>query len=93
MENSSLKIYTIANLDCAHCASKIEKAISEIPEVEEVTLAFTTKKLRIKAVHSHKLFEKIQKLCDSIEPGTTIYEDNKNSPTVSHHEHEHEHHD
>ena len=62
IENSSLKIYTIANLDCAHCASKIEKAISEIPEVEEVTLAFTTKKLRIKAVHSHKLFEKIQKL-------------------------------
>ncbi len=103
MKKSSIKTYTVKNLDCAHCAAKIEKAISQMKEVEQVTLTFTTRKLQIKAVHTKDLFDKIAKKCDRIEPGVLICEEeNTHSKTVNdnhnhdccchenHHPHTHE---
>ena len=59
MNETTLKVYNIKNLDCAHCASKIEAAINEMEEVEEAVLVFTSKKFRIKAIHTEELFKKI----------------------------------
>lgn len=92
MENATLKIFNIKNIDCAHCASKIEAAVAELEEVEEAVLVFATRKFRIKAVHTDELFEKIQKICDDIEPGTLISEEASVVSKHNHHEH-HSHHE
>jgi len=99
MEKATLKIFNIQNLDCAHCASKIEKAIGELEEVEEAVIVFTSKKFRIKAYHSDVLFEKIVKKCNDIEPGVVLTEENNHieKDNDAHHEthccgcHGHEH--
>ena len=40
-----IKTYIIDGLDCASCATKIEKAINKIVGVNNATLSFTTTKL------------------------------------------------
>ena len=100
MNETTLKVYNIKNLDCAHCASKIEAAINEMEEVEEAVLVFTSKKFRIKAIHTEELFKKIIKKCDDIEPGVELIEEGgrtshrsrRNHSHEEEHEHEHHHH-
>ena len=75
MHKLTVKTYLIKNLDCAHCASKIEKSIAEMPEVNEAVLTFTTKKLKVTAVHDVSLFEKIKKKCADIEPEAELTEE------------------
>ncbi len=95
MNEITLKVYNIKNLDCAHCASKIEAAINEMEEVEEAVLVFTSKKFRIKAIHTEELFKKIIKKCDDIEPGVELIEEggrtSHRSRRIHAHEEEHEH--
>ncbi len=43
------KIFEVEGLDCAHCAAKIEKAISELDGVDEVTVSFLTQKITLDA--------------------------------------------
>ena len=43
------KVYIIDNLDCAHCAARVEEKINAMPEVETATITFATKQLRITA--------------------------------------------
>ena len=40
------KIYTIANVDCANCAAKIEQKFNDHPQVEEAVITFATRQLR-----------------------------------------------
>ncbi len=87
MNETTLKVYSIKNLDCAHCASKIEAAVNELEEVEEAVLVFTAKKFRIKAAHTPDLFEKIAKLCDKIEPGVLLSEESSRASEHRHEEH------
>jgi len=97
MNEITLKVYNIKNLDCAHCASKIEAAINEMEEVEEAILVFTSKKFRIKARHTEELFNKISSKCDAIEPGVELIEEGSGTShrTRRNHSHveEHHHHD
>ncbi|MBR3025005.1 MAG: cation transporter, partial [Oscillospiraceae bacterium] len=99
MNEITLKVYNIKNLDCAHCASKIEAAINEMEEVEEAILVFTSKKFRIKARHTEELFNKISSKCDAIEPGVELIEEGSgtshrtrrnHSHVEEHHHHEHD---
>lgn len=75
MDDTTVKTYRLKNLDCAHCASKIEKAINEMEEVEEAVLVFTSKKFHIKAHHNDLLSEKILKKCTDIEPDVELVEE------------------
>ncbi len=59
-------------LDCAHCASKIEKAISETDGFENVSLVFATKSLYFSHPQNDNLIEKVQKIADRIEDGVTV---------------------
>lgn len=99
MDDITMKVYSIKNLDCAHCASKIEAAINEMEEVEEAVLVFTAKKFKIKARHSDSLFDRIMKKCDDIEPGVMLVEETgkKSSSEAEHHHndsvHDEHHHD
>ena len=63
----STKIYMLENLGCAHCAAKMEEKIGEINGIEQVSLTFATKQLRITAEEPDKYLEEIRKICTSIE--------------------------
>jgi Cd2+/Zn2+-exporting ATPase len=43
------KIYTIENLDCAHCAARAEEKIRQVPGVQEVSVVFTAMQLHLTA--------------------------------------------
>lgn len=90
------KVYLIDNIDCANCAAKIERKINQLPQVQEATLTFSTKQLRITADDPDSLIPEIQKLAASIEPGVIITERNRRrrpQNTNEHHEKEHPHHE
>ena len=65
--------YVLENLNCAHCASKIEEKIAETDGYENVSFNFATKHLNFYSDRKNTLSE-IQKICDSIEDGVTVVE-------------------
>ena len=68
--------YTLENLNCAHCASKIESKIAETQGFENVSFNFATKILSFSTENSESLSQ-IQQICDSIEEGVTVVDSNK----------------
>ena len=40
------RIYVLENLNCAHCAGKIERAVAETEGYDDVSFTFATKQLR-----------------------------------------------
>ena len=66
------RVYLIENLDCAHCAAKIEEKIAALPEVKEVTLTFATKQLRVTADDPDALLPRMLEIAKSVEPEATI---------------------
>ena len=73
--------YILENLNCAHCAGKIEQAIAETDGYENVSFNFATKQLRFASKKDDTL-EEIQAICDSIEDGVTVKDEA---------EHDHDH--
>ena len=63
----STKIYMLENLGCAHCAAKMEEKIGAIGGVDEASITFATKQLRVTAENPDIYLEEIQKICSSIE--------------------------
>lgn len=68
--------YTLENLNCAHCASKIESKIAETQGFENVSFNFATKILSFSTENSESLSQ-IQQICDSIEDGVTVVDNSK----------------
>ena len=68
------KTFELEELDCAHCAAKMETAISKIDGVISANISFMTQKLTIEA--DDKDFDKIlkaaQKAIKKIEPDCHI---------------------
>ena len=82
------KVYIIDHVDCANCAAKIEAKFNALPEVEEATITFATKQLRITAENPDALLEKLTEIARTVETGATI------TPRDVHHRgHHHAHHD
>lgn len=74
--------FILNNLNCAHCAGKIEDKIKTLPNIENVSFNFTTKKLILNSnIKSANLIELLQKTCDSIEDGVVV-EQEKNNPNT-----------
>ena len=63
--------YILENLNCANCASKIEKKIINTDGYKNVSFNFATKTLIFTSDKKNPLAE-IQKICDSIENGVTV---------------------
>ena len=63
----STKIYMMENLGCAHCAARMEERIGELPGIEQVSITFATKQLRVTAEEPEKYLEEIRKICTSVE--------------------------
>lgn len=75
------KIYILENLGCAHCASKMEEKIAALPGIEEATITYATKQLRITAENPEKYLHQIKEICTSIESEVRVHE--KNDRAVS----------
>ena len=87
------KTYIIENLDCANCAAKIEAKINRLPQVEEATITFATRQLRLTAEDPDALIPKLQAIAREIEPDVQIKErDEGHSHHQEHHHHEEHHH-
>lgn len=88
------KVYIMENLDCANCAVKIEAKFNALPEVEEATITFATRQLRLTAEDPDALIEKLTILARTVEGEVEIH----SREALHHHHHEgcscgHEHHD
>lgn len=70
------KVYLLEDLDCAHCAEKIEKEVAKIEGVIESKVIFLTQKLTVEVEDSKagKLLEAIQKVVKKYEPDVTVIE-------------------
>ncbi len=68
--------YTLENLNCAHCASKIENKIANTQGFENVSFNFATKNLSFSSENSDSVL-KIQQICDSIEDGVIVVDRSK----------------
>lgn len=75
------------NLNCAHCASRIESKIADTDGFEQVSFNFATKKL-VFVSEKESPIDEIQAICDSIEDGVEVRLFEEKAPA---HEHHHEH--
>ncbi len=66
------KVYKMKNLDCAHCAAKMEEKINALDEVESASIVFASKKLYLTAENPESLIGKINAACDSVDAGAGI---------------------
>ena len=88
------KVYILENLDCANCAAKIERKLSKLPELSDVSVTFATKQLRFAAEDPEAVLPKIRETIQSMEPDVEVVERTRGRRKVAEtHNHEHHHHD
>ncbi len=69
------KTYKLENLECAHCAAKMETAIGKMPDVASCSISFMTQKMTIETEEdklnsvlddAQKAIRKIERNCKII---------------------------
>ena len=85
-------IYQIENLDCAHCAAKMEEKLRALPGVEAASITFATRQLRLRAEAPEALLPRIQKAVSSIEHDARVVaaDGHHHEGHGHHHHHDHE---
>ena len=68
------KTYKLTDLDCAHCAAKMEAAIQKIDGVTEASVSFLTQKLTVEAEDSRfeDIMKQVVKACKKVDPDCVI---------------------
>ncbi len=68
------KTFKMEELDCAHCASKMEEEISKLDGVTSVNINFLAQKLVIEAedCRFEEILNKAKEICKKIEPDCII---------------------
>lgn len=68
------KTYKLTDLDCAHCAAKMEAAIQKIDGVTEASVSFLTQKLTVEAEDGRfeEIMKQVVKACKKVEPDCVI---------------------
>ena len=74
--------FTLENLNCAHCAGKIEMKLAETDGYENVNFNFANKKLVFESAEEVTA-QDIQAVCDSIEDGVEVIDNNVKENTVT----------
>ena len=66
--------FKLENLDCANCAAKMERAIAQLPGVENVKVNFLTQKLTLEAEEARydEILRQAAQACRRVEPACTI---------------------
>ena len=67
-------VYRLEELDCAHCAAKMEKGIGKLDGVESVNISFLAQKMTIEADEEkiEEIIKKAAEICKKIEPDCRI---------------------
>ena len=70
------KTYILEDLDCAHCAAKIEEAVAKLEGVTKSSVELLTQKLvvEIADAKAEKLTKEVKKIVKKIEPDVTVTE-------------------
>ena len=87
------KVYILENLDCANCAAKIERKLSKLPELNDVSVTFATKQLRFEAEDPEAVLPKIRETIQSMEPDVEVVERTRGKCKTADHHHEHHAHE
>ncbi|MBE5963400.1 MAG: heavy-metal-associated domain-containing protein [Lachnospiraceae bacterium] len=68
------KVFRLEDLDCAHCAKKMEEGIKKIDGVTYASINFFAQKLTIEATDEvfNKVVDEAVKVCKKIEPDCQI---------------------
>ena len=69
------KTYRLEDLDCAHCAAKMEKAIAKLSGVEAVSISFLSQKLTLtfaEGADIDAVMKEAAAICKKIEPDCRI---------------------
>ena len=67
--------FKIKGLDCANCASELERAINKVNGVERASISFMTEKLEIEYdAEKEEIIKKVKKVIKKEEPDVTIEE-------------------
>lgn len=68
------KTFKLVDLDCAHCAAKMEEAIKKLPGVTDASVNFLSQKLVLEAPDDSfdDIVKQMVKTCRDIEPDCTI---------------------
>lgn len=69
---SQTQAFDVENLGCAHCAAEMEEQLAKLPEVDDVSLTYTTKQLRITCAHPQEMRLRFQEVCQMVEPDVVI---------------------
>ena len=69
-----IKVFKLEELDCAHCAAKMQTAIAKIDGVKSVSVNFLMQKLTLEADDAafDEIVKKAQKAIKKIEPDCKI---------------------
>lgn len=70
------KVYLLEDLDCAHCAEKIEREVAKLNGVSESKVTFLTQKLTVEVEEDKavSLLADIKKIVKKVEPDVTVIE-------------------
>ena len=68
------KTYKMIDLECAHCAAKMEDAIKKLPGVTDATVSFLTQKLTIEGDDAcfEQLVKQAAAICKKVEPDCEV---------------------
>ena len=68
------KTFVMEDLDCAHCAAKMEEAIRKLEGVNSVTVSYIAQKFVLDAEDSRfdEILKEAVKICRKVEPDCRI---------------------
>ena len=68
------KTFAMVDVDCAHCAARMEDGIRRLKGVTDVSVNFLTQKLTLEADDAvfEKVLKQAVKVCRKIEPDCTV---------------------
>lgn len=68
------KSYRMENLECAHCAAKMERAIAKLKGVQSVTVNFMAQRFILEADDAsfETILEQAEAICRKVEPDCRI---------------------
>ena len=68
------KKFKLQDLDCAHCAAKMEESIKKIDGVNDAVVSFMTQKMTVDADDARfdEIMDEVVRVCAKVEPDCQI---------------------
>lgn len=65
-------VFVVDNLDCAHCAAQMEDRIAHLADIDDVSLTYTTRQLRVTCAHPLERIGQFQDACASVDADAIV---------------------